>query len=441
MFIRFLFGFIRRLFSRGNPNTSSARGAAATTLADMSSGMHGQAKALHGELVAVRKKLPPLELARVASDDRAWLAEPEAARRIQALHDAGFTDGAMWGYVGIANLLTFDLIDPTGSVCASVSRQGTRHILELEQHLADGSIHSANDTEAARGMSPAPFRHLQNRPGIAPELLIADFLAEARARDSIRSSLEQFRQRGTEAFRRTQTWRAERGGWSLDETRAQLGLPANSPVTDELNGSWMEIRERWFTCWLRLQPDLPFDLDAQLGSFICVHDDSDRDMLLLQWIAVTEDAGVRRTDLAEGRPREAFERVNRSRGEPLARVVQKTTAPAADFYLPQTRPRLITLQNPLGDALDKGLRRHDLRRCLFDLGDPHLSTREEAEAVCQAIAHLEASTDPIAERDVRALIRLVTRSAEDSEARRHLQQNALEGLERLARRSKDQVPS
>lgn len=438
---RFSFGFIRRLVRPANPNDTSARGAAASTLAEMSSGMRAQAKTLHEEIVAVRKTVPPLELVRVPSDDRAWLTEPEAARRVQALHNAGFIDGAMWSYVGIANLTTLDLIDPTGTILASVTRQGTRFVLELEQHMADGRICNAVDIEPGKGITPPPWRHPQYRPGTAPEVLIADFIAEAPTREPVRGSIEELRQRGADAFHRLQIWRAERGGWSLAETRAQHGLAADAPLTDELAESWMKVRERWLTGWLRLQPNLTFDLDAQLGSIICVHDNSMPDLLLLQWIAVTGDEGVRRRNLEEGNPRQVFERLNQSRGAPLARVLQKTTEPAADFYLPQTQPRLITLEGPFGDALNTGLRRKDLRRSLFELGDLHLSTREEAEAICQAISHLEASPDPIPERDIRALIRLVTRSAEGSEGRQHLQENALEGLERLAHRAKGQAGS
>ena len=183
MILRFLFGFLRRLFRRGNPNEATARGAAGSTLAEMSAGMRAQAQSVHGEIVALRRAVPTLELVRIASDDRAWLAEPEAAARLKALHEAGFTDGALWSYAGIPNLLGFDLIDATGSVHAAVMRQGTRVILELEQHLTDGSVCSVADSEAAKGITSPPWRRPQNRPGTAPEQLIADFLAEARARD------------------------------------------------------------------------------------------------------------------------------------------------------------------------------------------------------------------------------------------------------------------
>ncbi len=441
MILRFLFGFLRRLFRRGNPNEATARGAAGSTLAEMSAGMRAQAQSVHGEIVALRRAVPTLELVRIASDDRAWLAEPEAAARLKALHEAGFTDGALWSYAGIPNLLGFDLIDATGSVHAAVMRQGTRVILELEQHLADGSVCSVADSEAAKGITSPPWRRPQNRPGTAPEQLIADFLAEARARDGVRGSIEDLRQLGAAAFRRLQAWRAERGGWTLDEIRAQRGLPADAPVTEELQEAQMKVRERWFTVWLRLQPNLAFELEARLGDWICVHDETNRDLLLLQWVAVTGDDGVRSDDFEEGTPPEALERVNRARGEPLVRAAQKTTAPAADFYLPQVRPRIISLTGPFGDALDQGLRRRDLRRSLFGLGDVQLSTRAEAEAVCEAVAYLEAQAELPAERDLKALIRLVTRSAEGSEASQHLRANALDGLERLARRSAGQASS
>lgn len=435
MILRFLFGFIRRLFRRGNPQESTARGAAGSTLAEMAAGMRVQAKSVHEEIVGVRRSVPALELVRVASEDRGWLAEPEAAARLQALHAAGFTDGAMWSYAGIPNLLGFDLIDPTGTIHAGLMRQGTRVVLELEQHLADGSICSVADTEPPKGITSPPWRRPQYRPEIAPEVLIADFLAEARLRDAVRGSIEELRALGAGAFRRLQTWRAERAGWSLDEIRVQRGLPADGPVTDELQEAQMKVRERWLTAWLKLQPELPFDLEARLAELVFVHDESDPDLLMLQWVAVTGDDGVRSDDFAEGTPREALERVNRARGEPLARVIRKTSEPAADFYLPQVHPRIIALTGPLGDALDHGLRRRDLRRSLFAVGDLRLSSRAEAEAVCAAIAHIEAAAEPFPERDLGALVRLVTRSVEGSEANEHLRAHALEGLERLARRA------
>ena len=422
------------LFGRRTSDDSSLRGAAASALVDMEDGMRAQAAAVHHDLVRMRRTLPPLALVRVPATDVAWLQEPEATRRLNALREAGFAEGEACQYQGLTNVAGFDLLDPTHTFRATLAKSGTRIVLELDVHLEDGSVVAGCDAEMPRGITAPPWIRRDHRPGIEPADLIRTFTETIRGLPVRQGDLALFRALSAESFHRLQEWRAERGGWTMDEVRAQKGVAVDAPVTDELETAYQQNVERWITCWLRLQPQLPFDLDARLESLLYVHDAMDRAALQLQWVVLTEDTSVRGTEFGEGSPREALARVNESRGCPLALAFQKTTEPRVDFYLPQVHPRIIALQGPLGDALEKGLRRNDLRKSLFALGKYRISTREEAEALGAAVAYLESSTRPVSQGDLKALVRIVTQVQEGSGAVEPLREQVLDPLERLVRR-------
>ena len=438
MILRFL-GLLTRkvfggLFGRRTSDDSSLRGAAASALGEMEDGMRSQAAAVHHDLVRMRRTLPPLALVRLPATDVAWLQEPQSVRRLDALRTAGFSEGEACQYQGLPNVSGFDLLDPTHTFRATVAKSGTRIVLELDVHLEDGTVVALCDSEMPRGITAPSWIRRDHRPGTEPADLIRTFTETISGLPVRQGDLASFRALSEASFRRLQEWRAERGGWTMDEVRAQKGVAADAPVTDELETAYQQNVERWITCWLRLQPQLPFDLDARLESLLYVHDRMDRAALQLQWVVLTEDTGVRGTEFGEGSPREALARVNESRGGPLALVFQKTTEPRVDFYLPQVHPRIIALQGPLGDALEKGLRRNDLRKCLFALGKYRISTREEAEALGAAVAYLECSPRPVSHGDLKALVRMVTQVQEGSAAVEPLRDQVVDPLERLVRR-------
>jgi hypothetical protein len=438
MILRFLGLLFQKVFgglfgSRAS-NASSLRGAAASALGEMEDGMRAQAAAVHHDLVRMRRTLPPLVLIRQPATDVAWLQEPEATRRLNGLREAGFAEGEACQYQGLPNVLGFDLLDPTRTLRATLAKSGSKWVLELDVHLEDGTVVALCDSEIPRGITAPPWIRREYRPAAEPEELIRTFTETIRGMPVKQGDLALFRALSAESFRRLQEWRAERGGWTMEEIRAQRGVAAEAPVTEELETAHQQNVERWITCWLRLQPQLPFDLDARLESLLYVHDRMDWAALQLQWVVLTEDTGVRGTEFGEGSPREALDRVNKSRGCPLALVFQKTTEPRVDFYLPAVHPRIIALQGPLGDALEKGLRRNDLRKCLFALGKYRISTREEAEALGAAVAYLESSTRPVSEGDLKALVRIVTQVQEGSAAVEPLRELVLDPMERLVRR-------
>ncbi len=438
MIFRFLGLLIRKvsggLLGRRPSSDSSIRGAAASALGEMEEGMRAQAAAVHHDLVRLRRTLPPLSLIRQTAADAAWLQEPEAVRRLDALRAAGFTEGEACQYQGLPNVAGFDLLDPTHTIRATLAKSGPKMVLELDVHLEDGMVMALCDAEMPRGITAPPWIRCEHRPGADPADLIRAFQETVRGTAARQGDLASFRLLASESFRRLQEWRAERGGWTMDEIRAQKGVSADAPVTEELASAHQQNVERWITCWLRLQPQLPFDLEARLESLLYVHAAMDRAALQLQWVVLTEDTGVRGTEFGEGSPREALARVNESRGCPLALAFQKITEPPVDFYLPQVHPRIIGPQGPLGDALEKGLRRNDLRKSLLALGKYQASTREEAEALGAAVAYLEAATRPVSQADLKALVRVVTQVQEGSAAAAHLREQVLDPLERLVRR-------
>ncbi|HAB16081.1 MAG TPA: hypothetical protein DCE44_06495, partial [Verrucomicrobiales bacterium] len=405
-------------------------------LANLGANLKGQARAAMDEfrqhMIAVRRSAPLLRVKVQPSDDDSWLSEPAAAARVQALLEHGFTPVGVFRMDGIPNYAVATFIQPATATEGGVARTSNGITLELGRHFPDGNWVEMADSPAPKGVTNPPWLTRHHHPELPPADLINALNAIPSAQPAVPISPEGLPKQIEDNFHRIQCWRAERGGWTIEEVKRQRGLTDDTEVTEELQLLRHENAERWLTNWLRLQTDLPFVVDDLIESLVIVHDDLPPDILGNVWWCGTGDFDVRSDDFEEGAPRDVFERINQQRGEPLMRVWQKQTPLKADFYLPQERPRRIAVRSELGDALNEGLTKGDLRRALFAVASSEFESGEDAEAICQALALLKPDETTNLARQTQAVARLFQQVPDrNSAAFRHLQQHGIPHLLRL----------
>jgi hypothetical protein len=356
-----------------------------------------QADGFFQHYVEIRRKAPAAVVDRMLKKDPEWMQTKEYQDRASALSAAGFLPADMYSFRQFSAMTFADFVldRPDGTFVASICKTPKGTSMDVALYFPDDRMASCTDVAAPAGMTNVPWSTRSYLPGIAASELIRDFIQRHEGRGASHLDAEQLAGLATAQFQRTQAWRAERGGWTLDEIKAQRGLPSDAPVDDALFQARLENIERWSTVWLRLQKGLPFDLEQNMDKLVMIHDELPDFMVQVFWMAATGDTDARRDDFNSGTPREVVARLAAKQGGPLRRVFQKTSPVEVDFYLPAEVGRKIDVQTPLGNALNEGLIKGNLRQALSSLDEEEaeISTAENARAIQQALAHL--ATDPV----------------------------------------------
>lgn len=302
-------------------------------------GMKAKATAAADEfrqhVVKQRRGAPAIRIKVRPSADEAWLQREPVAGWRGWLERQGFEKSGVFVAEPIPNFIIFGLVHPGLRIRAQITQTPKQTALILASRLADGTEYSVVNLPAARGMIRPGWAVGYHVPGGEPEQLLEEFQMRRPPGELQAIQPRDFVAWEEAIFLRTQTWRAERGGWSVDEIKNQRGLDPDAETTDELIMARHDSAEMWLYNWLRLQPNLPFQPASVIEELVIIHDDLTLELLLNEWWSATKDFSARERLFEEGTPREAFARVNRERGEPLRRVLTKPQPYEADFYLPR----------------------------------------------------------------------------------------------------------
>lgn len=282
----------------------------------------------------LRERRTPLWI-HVVPGESMWTAAPAVCERIASLKEAGFVEAGCFRIEEIPRFLVCGWVHPTRHVEALIEQHADGSIaLFLEASLVDGSDLSVSDQPPKSKLPPPPWQIKRHCPGIPTASLIAEFFGMLTDNSTVPLPAEAFASRLEKAFHRVQHWRADRGGWSIPEIKAQRGLPDSAETTEELFMTRRDSADTWLFNWLRMQEALPFSPEAVLRNLVIVHDDLTVDLVANEWQVRTHDLKAKADLFVAGTPREAFARVNADRGNRLRLVFQKRTGLAADFYLP-----------------------------------------------------------------------------------------------------------
>jgi hypothetical protein len=197
---------------------------------------------------------------------------------------------------------------------------------------ADSTSVVARDSAVGGTPSGDWIRHIE-MPGAKPPELLQAIIAEHKKSKSeiLRPSVDAIPRIVENSFKRTQIWRAERGGWTRDEIKLQLNKP--DVKTEIVEGWYFELRDLWLFNWFRINHQESTDPAACLERLVIIHDDIPSHLLQSTWIWSTQSIERRSKKFEEGSPRECFARINDESGRPLQLVAKKTTGYPADYYL------------------------------------------------------------------------------------------------------------
>lgn len=285
-----------------------------------------------------RSKAPPLRMELVAATDTAWLRAPAVEEIIERLAGIGFEPAGVVAVQGNDKVAMAGFVAPKHRSFATIPRTGEKAFVSFMSHFSDG-------TAVEYSNMPVPFEPPRpdwlihrRHPGETPENLWAAFMAERPAKEAIETFRDGFGATNMENYARYQAWFSERGGATQDELAARfkaIGKLASGKEGEELLKMARSDEIESSLCnWWRLQKETPAPLEAVLDSLIIIHDELSPDLLINAYWCGTNDFRVKETEIAKGRPREAFARVVSERGGKLRKVLEKNTPLAADFYLP-----------------------------------------------------------------------------------------------------------
>jgi hypothetical protein len=229
-------------------------------------------------------------------------------------------------------------VAPQHRVFATVPRTGDKAFVSFMSRFSDWSaIEFSNMPAPFEPPRPDWLTH-RREVGASVEELWTTFLAARPSKETVATPIDGFGLANMENYSRYQEWLSERGGATRDELAARFKaigkLPFGKEGDEFLKMARSDEVERSLCNWWRLQKETPAPLDAVLDSLIIIHDELSPDLLINAYWCGSNDFKVKETDLAQGRPREAFARVVSERGGKLRKVLEKNTPLEADFYLP-----------------------------------------------------------------------------------------------------------
>lgn len=331
-------GLLKEAQSRQTGDREKDRAALKATFDQFLGGLQAQAESataeFHQHVVRLRRKAPAFRAEFFPTTDEHWTRQPAVQERAATLARAGFTSLGVIGVKAVPNYVMSGFVHREQSATATICRGERGTVLTLGANYADGSSFSLWDTATKPGFSRPDWSVVESRPGLGADELIREFFASRPARPVNQvCTMEDFLASAEEEFARIQHWRAERGGWTLAELKAQKGLDASSDTTEALQSARFDSAETWLFNWLRMQEGLPFSVEAGLERLVIIHDELTPGWLVNAWWVATSQFKTKEREFAEGGARAAFARVNEQHGSPLRLVWRKTSGLAADYYL------------------------------------------------------------------------------------------------------------
>ncbi len=290
-------------------------------------------------IAGVRRKAPPLTVKLVATAEPSWLQEWAVAKSAaDALIRRGFVCAGGATLAGAPQWQGVGFVSVEQSASAMLLKLGSELHTSLGTFFEEGGLFTVTDMAARPGQSFPPWFERHRLTGLDTGQLLDQFLATRPARPFRAVQVGSFILGEEEAFARMQAWQAERGGASVAELTEQFKAAGKLPTGDETGPFLAQLRlheiEKATWNWLRLQPELPFPPDDAIEWLAVVHDELPVDDLANTYWCYAGDFGIR-ADAFEGTsPREAFARVNASRGGKLEKLFTKEAGLPVDFYLP-----------------------------------------------------------------------------------------------------------
>lgn len=289
----------------------------------------------HKHIVSLRRTAPALQIQYVPSKDGSWMRKPEINERIQFLESAGFSLVGFYNAPPIADYSVALFIRQSDGIVAEVSlSQGKIPTLYFCSIYANGDLYFAIDKPASPGVPNPPFRSGENSPDLSPRELLETFVKKRPVNQMRLIRALEIVPLFEKYFCETQKRRAERGGWTPDEIKQQLGIGDELESKDRYDSARHAVGEKWLYSWLKLQSGLKFDPEAVIGQLVIIHDNLTTDYLSTTYGCFVRDLNVRDKMFIGENARAAFAKVNQERGNKLRLVAQKHTPIEADFYLP-----------------------------------------------------------------------------------------------------------
>lgn len=331
-------GALKEVAARKTGDREKDRVAMEQRLAEVMGGLEGKVKEateqFRQHVVQVRRKAPPLEIRLIPDTETEWIRKTPVQDRGLALKLAGFVACGTFRADPIPDFRISGFIHPEDGIRAQITESVERIALVLCSHYHDGTSFNLSDGTPKPGARQPPWRLGGCEPEMPAEDLIRQF-KRLRPQSGLQSlGPEDFIGREEEDFRRVQAWRSERGGWTIAELKAQKGLKEEDETSDEIRMLRFNTADMWLFNWLRAQRNLPFRPEEEIENLVIIHDDLTPDLLINAWWIVSHDFKAKEDLFVDGPARDAFSRVNREKGKKLRLVFQKTSALAADFYLP-----------------------------------------------------------------------------------------------------------
>lgn len=272
------------------------------------------------------------QVSRVVEGD--WLNEVPVRIRNAALEKARFRCLGCFQSSAVPSSQRVSYIHPAQECTASVIKTPRGAVMCIGYTFEDGSEEEYTDSALLSSISTPPWLKLVNRPDLPPEDLIRLAAEQRRKSGLVVLKADDYVKEWEADWFRCASRLAETGGQSAAYFKEVLRLGDSPEDVEKLEQLRRGEVDKSLCKWLRLQPGLPFDVEAVLDSLVIMHDELSSDMLAACWWCATEDVGVRDREFQGGSPRRVFATVNTRRGNKLRLVLQKTTNFQADFYLP-----------------------------------------------------------------------------------------------------------
>lgn len=336
-------GFLKQSFGTDAGSSMAAKGdfkGALESVADELRTRVANAVAEWGERVRrLRTEAPPLRIGLVSASEAAWLDEVTAARAgARALGEAGFELVGAFRIEGQPGIQVAGFAQPEGTVHASLVKAGPNVFVGLVRRSAGGLIEELSNMPATAPVSVPDWLRRRSAPQADARTLLDSFVGTGAPGSWVPATADNYAALAEQDFARYQVWLAERGGRTTAELRerfrAALKLPAGRAGASVLAMARADEVEQALWNWLRLQPQLPFVLDAAAGTLAIVHDELTPDLLATTYWWATADFLAPESEFQSTPARRTFARLVEQRRPALARVLVKETPLEADFYLP-----------------------------------------------------------------------------------------------------------
>ena len=277
--------------------------------------------------------LPPFRIQLDPSSDNAWTSSKEVQRLAQELAAAGFTPSGTYDIRGIAGARMMIFCHDGSDVMGSVVGLGKKVWLEVKTVLVSGRSISISTGESF---------DLPQRPGseyLPPAAPNVSALHEQvlRARGSALAlplSSDMLAPLAEQEYAKHANWIAERGGYTREEI-CRVIVRGKKPDHPDVYFVREQLVRKALANWWILQSDVPrIEPEDFHNCVTIIHDDLLRDTpdYVFSDASGDWDAEIKKVP-GHLPPREAFALLNQMRGEPLVRVVEKTTPLEADFYV------------------------------------------------------------------------------------------------------------